>query len=60
MRFVPLLLFVLWSLTAWADVLEGRVVSVADGDTLTLLDGNRQQHRIVQLAKQPRDTVGKA
>ncbi len=30
----------------WAEVLEGRVVSVADGDTITLLDGNRQQHKI--------------
>ena len=30
----------------WADVLEGRVVSVADGDTSTLLDSNRQHHRI--------------
>ena len=30
----------------WAEVLEGRMVSVADGDSLTLLDSNRQQHRI--------------
>jgi endonuclease YncB( thermonuclease family) len=27
-------------------VIEGRVVAVADGDTITLLDSNRQQHRI--------------
>jgi endonuclease YncB( thermonuclease family) len=26
--------------------LEGLVMGVADGDTITLLDGNRQQHRI--------------
>jgi len=45
-RVVPLLLFTLWWLTAWADILEGRVVAIADGDTLTLLDANRQQHRI--------------
>src|SRR5262252_9401599 len=32
--------------TAWADVLEGRVVGVADGDTITLLDSNHQQHKI--------------
>jgi endonuclease YncB( thermonuclease family) len=43
---VALLLFGLWSFTASADVLEGRVVGVADGDTITLLDGNRQQHKI--------------
>jgi endonuclease YncB( thermonuclease family) len=41
-----LLAFALWSLTVWAEVLEGQVVSVADGGTITLLDGNRQQHRI--------------
>jgi endonuclease YncB( thermonuclease family) len=29
-----------------ADALQDRVVAVADGDTLTLLDGSRQQHRI--------------
>jgi endonuclease YncB( thermonuclease family) len=27
-------------------IVERRVVSVADGDTITLLDSNRQQHRI--------------
>jgi endonuclease YncB( thermonuclease family) len=46
---MPLRLLVLLALcgpTAWADVLEGRVVTVADGDTITLLDSNRQQHRI--------------
>src|SRR5262245_23816661 len=31
---------------AWADVLSGKIVSVADGDTVTLLDGDNQQHRI--------------
>jgi len=45
MRVLPLAL-VLLSLTASADVLEGRVVSVADGDTITILNSNRQQHRI--------------
>jgi endonuclease YncB( thermonuclease family) len=34
----------------WVDVLEGRVVGVADGDTITLLDGNRQQHKICFVA----------
>ncbi len=29
-----------------AETLAGRVVSVADGDTLTLLDANKQTHKI--------------
>lgn len=28
------------------DVLQGKVVGISDGDTLTLLDGNQQQFRI--------------
>ena len=40
------LLFALWSVSAWADALEGWIVGVADGDTITLLDNNRQQHKI--------------
>jgi len=31
---------------ALAHALEGRVVGIQDGDTLTVLDGARQQHRI--------------
>ncbi len=46
MRLLALLAFAAWSLAGWAEVLEGRVVSIADGDTITLLDGSRQQHRI--------------
>ncbi len=46
MRSLVLPLLVLCSSAVWADVLEGRVVAVADGDTLTLLDAARQQHRI--------------
>ncbi len=46
MRLPALLAFAVWSFTAWAEILEGRVVSIADGDTLTLLDGNRQQHKL--------------
>ena len=34
---------------AWADELQGRVVKVADGDTITVLDGQRQQH-VIRLA----------
>lgn len=32
--------------SAWADVLIGRVVSIADGDTLTILEDGRKQHKI--------------
>ncbi len=31
---------------AWADELRGRVVKVTDGDTVTVLDAQRQQHVI--------------
>jgi len=31
---------------AIADVLSGRVVAIADGDTLTVLDASNQQHKI--------------
>jgi endonuclease YncB( thermonuclease family) len=47
MRFLVPFLLALWIiLPAWAEVLEGRVVAVADGNTITLLDSNQQQHRI--------------
>lgn len=39
----PLLLL---SLPTHADTLTGIVVSVADGDTITVLDANREQHKI--------------
>ena len=31
---------------AWAQVLLGKVVAIADGDTLTVLDDNKTQHKI--------------
>jgi endonuclease YncB( thermonuclease family) len=31
---------------AWGDTLTGRVVGVADGDTVTILDAEHQQHRV--------------
>ncbi len=31
---------------ALAEVVTGRVVSIADGDTLTVLDSSNQQHKI--------------
>ena len=35
-----------FSFPALAEVLSGRVVHLADGDTLTLLDSSNQQHKI--------------
>lgn len=32
--------------SAYADTIYGRVVGVADGDTLTVLDGRKQQHKV--------------
>lgn len=32
--------------TAYAETVSGRVVSVADGDTITVLDSDRVQHKI--------------
>jgi endonuclease YncB( thermonuclease family) len=41
---VPLLLF--WSISASAETLIGKVVSVTDGDTVTVRDEQRQQHKV--------------
>lgn len=38
--------FAVLTSTAQADTLTGRVVGVADGDTITLLDASNTQHRI--------------
>src|SRR5574340_1302510 len=43
-RLIPLLLF--WSISASAATLVGQVVGVTDGDTVTVLDEQRQQHKI--------------
>jgi endonuclease YncB( thermonuclease family) len=32
--------------TATAHVIEGKVIKIADGDTITVLDSNKEQHRI--------------
>ena len=36
----------MFSIGALAETLTGRVVGVADGDTITVLDANREQHKI--------------
>jgi endonuclease YncB( thermonuclease family) len=46
MRFVYFVLFTLLSTPAIAETIIGRVVGVADGDTVTILDQSHQQHKI--------------
>lgn len=43
-----LLIVVLWAViqAATAETITGRVVGVADGDTITVLDADKRQHRI--------------
>ena len=42
--FLPLLL--LFTLSAQAETLEGKVIKIADGDTLTLLTSSNQQVKV--------------
>ena len=44
--FVLLLLLSVSSPTSAASIPEGTVVKIADGDTITVLDSNKMQHRI--------------
>ena len=43
---MSVLLALLTNVSASAEPLRGRVVGVADGDTITVLDVNREQHKI--------------
>jgi endonuclease YncB( thermonuclease family) len=45
-RYAVLVVALLQTALATAVVIEGRVLAIADGDTLTLLDGSNRQHRI--------------
>lgn len=46
MRAILLITIALLGLPCQADLISGRAVSVADGDTMTVLDGNNVQHKI--------------
>lgn len=46
MRACIALLAVLWGLVAHSETIQGRVVAVLDGDTLTVLDSGNHQHHI--------------
>ena len=39
-------IFLLLTINLQAATLQGKVISVADGDTITVLDGNKTQHKI--------------
>ena len=45
MKFIAIFALLL-GLNCHAGIIEGRVVGVADGDTITVLDADRVQHRI--------------
>jgi endonuclease YncB( thermonuclease family) len=46
LRFLLATLLLTASWAVYADTLTGRVVKVADGDTVTVLDADNTQHRI--------------
>jgi endonuclease YncB( thermonuclease family) len=39
-------LFLAFSAIAYADVINGRVVGIADGDTITVLDNTNSPHKV--------------
>lgn len=45
MKYLLVLAYLL-GLTCHAGTIEGRVVGVADGDTVTVLDSNKVQHKV--------------
>lgn len=46
MRRIAIFALVLVTLPAWAATLTGRVVYVSDGDSVTVLDASRTQHKV--------------
>ena len=46
MKYFTAMLALLFGLTCHAGTIDGRVVSVADGDTVTVLDADNVQHKI--------------
>lgn len=41
-----LIFLLIFSYSAYAEILYGRVVGVSDGDTITVLDTNNSQHKV--------------
>lgn len=46
MRAILVLAFAFLALPSQAELISGRVVLVADGDTVTVLDANKVQHKV--------------
>lgn len=46
MRYSLVVALCWWAIIVQAETIAGRVVGVADGDTVTLLDADHQQHKI--------------
>ena len=46
MKLFIIIVFFVFPLLAEAETLSGRVVGVSDGDTITVLDADLQQHKI--------------
>ena len=46
LRYLFIGLTVLYTSQVWADILHGRVVGIADGDTITVLDASNTQYKI--------------
>jgi endonuclease YncB( thermonuclease family) len=45
-RWSALLVAVLFAVSGHSETLQGRVVAIADGDTITVLDATKAQHKI--------------
>jgi endonuclease YncB( thermonuclease family) len=45
-RLLPILLALAAIASARAEILEGKVIRISDGDTLVVLDASRKQHKI--------------
>lgn len=45
MRWIAILIVLLAATVAHGDELRGKVVSIADGDTITILDTTKVQHQ---------------
>lgn len=43
---VALLLYSTWTGALYGETLQGKVVGISDGDTITVLDGSKVQHKI--------------
>jgi endonuclease YncB( thermonuclease family) len=62
---IGLVIYALCACLAQAEILRGKVVKIADGDTLTLLDRSKQQHKVRLIGidaperKQPFGTVSR-